>query len=162
MLIIIVLFTTGETRSGGVAKLLRVIFSEISITPEVFLETREKVLLSITKPSIHYNFFNTSFDVFIERGRGGSIMSLHRVSDLGVNYRNYSSNFHHVITHRQRKCMIITLILLVKCNNFITLMRDSCLKGTLKCTQAGTNEPTKNELTKEERTNKRRGPRREG
>ena len=96
------------------------------------------------------------------RGKGASIMSWHRVSDLGVNYRNYSSNFHHVITHRQRKCMIITLILLVKCNNFITLMRDSCLKGTLKCTQAGTNEPTKNEVTKEERTNKRRGPRREG
>lgn len=44
MLIIIVFFLTGETHLGGVAKFLRVIFSEISITPEVYLETREKVL----------------------------------------------------------------------------------------------------------------------
>lgn len=43
MLIVIVLFTTGETRLGGVAKFLRVIFSEISITPEVYLEAIDKV-----------------------------------------------------------------------------------------------------------------------
>lgn len=50
MLDIIVLFTTGATLLGGVAKFFRVILSEISITPEVYLETREKVHhFSITK-----------------------------------------------------------------------------------------------------------------
>lgn len=43
MLDIIVLFTTSATLLGGVAKFFRVILSEISITPEVYLETREKV-----------------------------------------------------------------------------------------------------------------------